>query len=109
MEQSAELQKENTRLRDHLMELQNKLEELEKENVKLQDQIKRLKRRLQESELSETSDGTRCCSVLYKAVLLSPSAFSYSQQNLTEILQRVALPSEVIQFVTVQIELDYQR
>ena len=67
MEQSVELQKENTRLRDHLMELQNKLEELEKENVKLQDQVKRLKKRLQENEFSETSDGTRCCFVLIRS------------------------------------------
>ena len=103
MEQSIELKNENSRLKQRLLDLQARLERSEKENLQLRDRVRRLKLLCNHSEDSSSSQESAACN------LLSPSTYEYSQASLMRILEEMGIPAEVIEKVSVQIELEYQR
>ena len=103
MEQSIELNNENSRLKQRLLELQARLERSEKENLRLRDRVRRLKLLCNHSEDSSSSEESAAGN------LLSPSTYEYSQASLMRILEEMGIPAEVIEKVSVQIELEYQR
>lgn len=103
MEQSIELKNENSRLKQRLLELQARLERSEKENLRLRDRVRRLKLLCNHSEDSSSSQESAAGN------LLSPSTYEYSQASLMRILEEMGIPAEVIEKVSVQIELEYQR
>ena len=103
MEQSIELKNENSRLKQRLLDLQARLERSEKENLQLRDRVRRLKLLCNHSEDSSSSQESAASN------LLSPSTYEYSQASLMRILEEMGIPAEVIEKVSVQIELEYQR
>ena len=76
MEQSIELNNENSRLKQRLLELQARLERSEKENLRLRDRVRRLKLLCNHSEDSSSSQESAAGN------LLSPSTYEYSQASL---------------------------
>lgn len=100
MEQSVELQRENFRLRDRLLEMQGRLERSEKEVLRLRDVIKQLKHG-SSVDLSDSEEGS--------STVLSPQQFVYSPSVLSELLMNMGFEENMAKQVTVQIELEYQR
>ena len=103
MEQSIELKNENSSLKQRLLELQMRLERSEKENLRLRDRVRRLKLLCNHNDDSSSSHES------VTGELLSPSTYEYSQTSLMRILEEMGIPTEVIEKVSVQIELEYQR
>ena len=87
MEQSVELQRENFRLRDRLLEMQGRLERSEKEVLRLRDVIKQLKHG-SSVDLSDSEEGS--------STVLSPQQFVYSPFGLDEMVTVSGVGSEFI-------------
>lgn len=100
MEQSVELQRENFRLRDRLLEMQGRLERSEKEVLRLRDMIKQMKHG-SNVDLSDSEEGS--------FTVLSPQQFVYSPSVLSDLLTNMGFEEDMAKQVTVQIELEYQR
>lgn len=100
MEQSVELQRENFRLRDRLLEMQGRLERSEKEILRLRDMIKQMKHG-SNVDLSDGEEGS--------FPVLSPQQFVYSPSILSDLLTNMGFEENLTKQVTVQIELEYQR
>ena len=121
IEQGVELQRENHSLRARLLDLQKRLEKSERENLKLHERIKKLEllcgitdKEMDDEDHGSSSgssgsgSGSGSGSSNYTLSLV-PQLYEYSQQSMTELLTNMGFANEVIQQVTVQLELEYQR
>lgn len=97
MEQLIEIEKENARLKDRILRLQNRLERSEKENVQLREMLKQYyeKQNLREQGLDRDE--------------LNPATFDYSKTNLINVMNRIGIPENGVTQVSIMIELEYQR